>query len=126
VLGQQREAPGDLRLRSRDDRRPAAASPWRPWLKRLSLRTKPLHRLDLPFFPHSRRHPSWAGLPTAGEPVDLATRFLGQHLFVPPLSPGAHGGQRPFLAFVSEGPVLRPPWNRHRCFPGTGHFLQKP
>jgi hypothetical protein len=93
LLRQLREGPQNLRLCSPDHRGPSAASPWRPWLKRLSLRTKPLHRLDLPPLPHPRRHPSWAGLSAAREPVDLARRFLGPHFLVPPLPPGAHGGQ---------------------------------
>ena len=51
--------------------------PWRErWFQRLPFGTKALHRLHLPPLPHPRGHPSCAGLPAAGETVDLARRFL--------------------------------------------------
>jgi hypothetical protein len=45
---------------------------------------------------------------------------------MPPLPPGAHGGQRPGLAILCYGASAAPAWNRHRVLPGTGHLRQTP
>jgi hypothetical protein len=119
VLRQLGEDPDDLRLRLRDDCRPSAASPWRRrWFERLSFGAKSLHRLDLPPLPHPRRHPSWAGLPTAGEPVDLASGLLGVHLGKPPLPAIVHGRERLFLAFVGKGTGATPAMELTAFFAG--------
>jgi hypothetical protein len=88
VLGQLREGPEDLRLNLRDECRPAAAAQWWRRLKRLPFGSNTLHGLYLPHLPHSRRDPSRASLPAAGESLNLTSLFLGPHLLKPPL-PGS-------------------------------------
>jgi hypothetical protein len=109
VLGQLREGAENLRLRLRNERRPSAASRWRRWwFERIPFGAEALHRLHPPLFPHPRGHPSRAGLPTAGEPVDLASGLRGPCFLKPPLPAFVHGRKRPGLAILCYGACAAP------------------
>jgi hypothetical protein len=123
VLRQLSEGAGDLRLRPRDDCRPSAASRWRGG--ELAGVLNSAHGLDLAQFPHPGRHPSWAGLPTTGEPLDLAGRLLGPCFLKPPLPAIVHGRERSGFAILRYGACAAPAMELTAFFAGHGPLLAK-
>jgi hypothetical protein len=83
------------------------------------------HGLNLTQFAHPGRDPSWAGLPTAGETLDLAGCLLGPCFLKPPLPAIVHGRKRPGFAVFRQGTRAEPAVEPTPRLAGHGPLLAK-